>query len=105
MKIAGALVGTDQLAELLDTISAVRQLIGDKTDISVPGALASLPLRVTSRKLLHWVCWIWHMVSCTWQTIREWQITRALMHKCILCIFIRTLSLRMHLQACIFNAL
>lgn len=35
---AGALIGTDQLADLLDTISKVRQLIGEKTDISVPGA-------------------------------------------------------------------
>lgn len=52
---AGALIGTDQLAELLDTISKVRQLIGEKTDISVPGAFpntdrdrASQPCQVFS---------------------------------------------------------
>lgn len=37
---AGALIGTDQLARLLDMMSTVRQLIGSKTDISIPGARA-----------------------------------------------------------------
>lgn len=36
---AGALTGQEQVPKLLDTLSKVRQLIGSKTDISIPGAV------------------------------------------------------------------